>query len=148
MTPARERARGRQRWARVAWSFLAEPRSRALVRLIGEQGAVAGARRLRAGQVDRREGWSARLPGLDVDALRHATQRQGITVLVPGDDGWPDSVDRLAHPPVLPLRPCDADLAALAGAASRWSGRAPPASTASGWPATSPTGSSPVGGPS
>ena len=103
-----------ERWARVAWSFLAEPRSRTLVRLIGEQGAVATLADLRAGRVDRREGWSARLPDLDVGALRHSAQRQGISVLVPGDEGWPDGVDRLDHPPYCLFVRGDADLAALA----------------------------------
>ena len=105
---------GDERWARVAWSFLAEPRSQALVRLIAEQGAAAALARLRAGQLDRREGWSARLPDLDVDALRHSTQRQRIGVLVPGDDGWPDAVDRLAHPPYCLYVRGDAGLATLA----------------------------------
>lgn len=113
MTQHRSALEGDERWARVAWSFLAEPRSPTLVRLFGEDGAAATLARLRAGRVDKREGWSARLPDLDVDALRHATQRQGISVLVPGDDGWPDGVDRLTHPPYCLYVRGDADLRVL-----------------------------------
>jgi DNA processing protein len=88
-----------ERWARVAWSLLAEPGSPTLVRLLAEQGAAETLARLRAGRLDRREGWQARLPELDVEALRHATVRQGVHVLVPGDPGWPPAVDRLTVPP-------------------------------------------------
>ena len=102
-----------ERWARVAWSFLAEPRSPTLLRLIAQLGAVEALGRLRDGRLDRREGWQARLPDLDLDALRHATQRQRLHVLVPGDDGWPAGVDRLRLPPVCLYVRGDADLASL-----------------------------------
>ena len=99
----------------MAWSFLAEPRSEALLRLVDEHGAVETLGRLRAGRLDRREGWQARLPELDLDALRHATRRQGLHVLVPGDDGWPGGVDRLRFPPYCLFVRGDADLATLTG---------------------------------
>ena len=88
-----------ERWARVAWSFLAEPRSGPLTRLLQERGAVDSLARLRAGRLRQREGWEARLPALRVDDLAHATRRQNLQVLVPGDDGWPDPLDRLEQPP-------------------------------------------------
>jgi DNA processing protein len=88
-----------ERWARVAWSLLAEPGSATLVRLLAEHGAVETLARLRAGRLDRREGWHARLHELDADALRHATERQAVHVLVPGDPAWPPALDRLALPP-------------------------------------------------
>lgn len=113
MSPQRGPLEVDERWARVAWSFLAEPRSPALLRLVEEHGAVEVLGRLRAGRLDRREGWEARLPELDLDALRHATRRQGLHVLVPGDEGWPPGVDRLRFPPYCLFVRGDADLATL-----------------------------------
>ena len=95
MSAARSPLEADERWARVAWSLLAEPRSPTLLRLIEAYGAVETLGRLRDGRLDRREGWQVRLPDLDLDALRHATQRQGLHVLVPGDAGWPAGVVRL-----------------------------------------------------
>jgi DNA processing protein len=90
---------GDERWARVAWSFLAEPRSGPLTRLLADCGAVESLALLRAGRLGRREGWDARLPELNVEDLAHATQRQQLQVVVPGDEAWPDGLDRLEHPP-------------------------------------------------
>ncbi len=102
-----------ERWARVAWSFLAEPRSGPLTRVLAGSGAVESLARLRAGRLGRREGWDARLPDLRVEDLVHATQRQGLHVLVPGDDGWPEGLDRLEHPPYCLFVRGERDLAAL-----------------------------------
>ena len=104
---------GDERWARVAWSLLAEPRSGPLVRLIAEDGAAATLARLREGRLDRREGWQSRVGELDLDALRHATVRQGLHVLVPGDDGWPGALDRLECPPYCVFVRGEPDLASL-----------------------------------
>jgi DNA processing protein len=88
-----------ERWARVAWSFLAEPGSGPLTTELEERGAVEALVRLRSGGLRGREGWEARLPELDVDALAHAVDRQGLHVLVPGDPAWPSGVKRLERPP-------------------------------------------------
>lgn len=113
MTAARSTLEADERWARVAWSLLAEPRSPTLLRLIEAQGAAETLGRLREGRLDRREGWQARLPDLDLDALRHATQRQRLHVLVPGDAGWPAGADRLMQPPYCLFVRGDPDLASL-----------------------------------
>lgn len=102
-----------ERWARVAWSFLAEPRSRALAELFQRCGAVEALARLRDGALGRREGWETRLPELDVVALAHAADRQRVGVLVPGDTGWPEVLDRLAEPPYCLYVRGQADLAGL-----------------------------------
>lgn len=112
-TAAASALEGEERWARVAWSLLAEPRSIVLARLLEERGAAEALARLREGGLDRREGWQTRLPELDVEALRHATVRQGLHVLVPGDDGWPSALDRLACPPYCLYVKGEPDLAAL-----------------------------------
>ena len=102
-----------ERWARVAWAFLAEPREPGLTPLLDGLGAVEALARLRAGRLPVRPGLAARLPDLDVDDLVHAADRQGVHVLVPGDEGWPSGVDRLEHPPYALFVRGDPDLAGL-----------------------------------
>ncbi|GAA4401287.1 DNA-processing protein DprA [Fodinibacter luteus] len=115
--PRRGRApRGREgdeRWARVAWSFLGEPKDPELGRLIGELGAVETLARLREGRLSDRMGWGARLPDLDVDGLAHVVAYRRLHVLVPGDPGWPDGVDRLEQPPYCLYVRGEPDLAGL-----------------------------------
>jgi DNA processing protein len=88
-----------ERWARVAWAFLAEPRETSVVAALGTFGAVEALARFRAGHLLVRPGALERLPLLDVDDLAHAADRQGVHVVVPGDEGWPLGVDRLDEPP-------------------------------------------------
>jgi DNA processing protein len=102
-----------ERWARVAWAFLAEPREPALTPLLDELGAVEALARLRAGRLPVRAAVGARLPELDLDDLAHAADRQGVRVLVPGDEGWPVGVDRLAEPPYALFVRGDPDLSGL-----------------------------------
>ena len=101
---------GEERWARVAWAFLAEPRDIAVTRRVAEVGAVEALARLRrerdvlatdggsrrSGGLD---GLVVRLPELDLDGLAHATRATGVRVLVPGDDEWPAGLDRLGQAP-------------------------------------------------
>lgn len=101
------------RWARVAWAFLAEPKDPVLGRILREAGPVEALARLRAGQLSRREGWGERLPDLDLDDLAHAAHRRGVHVLVPDDDGWPLGVDRLEVPPYCLFVRGEPDLANL-----------------------------------
>lgn len=102
-----------ERWARAAWSYLAEPRDVGLTQLLAEVGAVEALARLRAGRLSDREGWGVRLPDLDVDDLAHVVHHDGLHVLVPGDPGWPEGVDRLALPPYCLFVRGQPDLGAL-----------------------------------
>lgn len=43
--------------------------------------------------------WAPRLDGLDVRREIDVLERLGGTLLVPGDDAWPDGLDDLEHPP-------------------------------------------------
>lgn len=113
-------------WARVAWTYLAEPRSPVLQRLLEVDGAVAALATLRGGDILARAlevhppcrpadlgGWSARLEELDLDGMARACETKGLTVLVPGDSRWPEGLDRLAQPPPCVFVRGDPDLAGL-----------------------------------
>jgi len=102
-----------ERWARVAWAFLVEPEDVAVTGLLHECGAVEALVRLRAGQLPSRPGWEVRLPGLDLDAMARAAAHHGVRVLAPGDDEWPQGLDRLKAPPYCLFVRGDADLASL-----------------------------------
>ena len=102
-----------ERWARVAWAFLAEPEDLGVAGLLRECGAVEALVRLRAGQLPSRAGWEVRLPELDLDAMSRAATHHGVRVLAPGDDQWPVGLDRLKAPPYCLFVRGDTDLAAL-----------------------------------
>jgi DNA processing protein len=101
------------RWARVAWSFLVEPMSGPLVRLLAEVGAVEALARLREGRCASTPQLGVRLAALDLDRLAHAVRFLGVRVLVPGDAEWPAGLDRHTHPPYCLYVRGRPDLAAL-----------------------------------
>ena len=114
------------RWARAAWTYLAEPRSTTLRLLLEADGAVATLATLRAGRIVERalevhpkcrpadlDGWVARLAELDLDGIQRACERGPLAVLMSGDPEWPDGLDRLEHPPPCVFVRGDPDLAAL-----------------------------------
>lgn len=115
-----------ERWARVAWTYVAESRSPTLAGLLEADGAVGALALLRAGRVRQRalaldlraratdlEGWEARIDELDLDGLRRACEHHALTVLVPGDEYWPERLDRLTEPPPCVYVRGDPDLSAL-----------------------------------
>jgi DNA processing protein len=102
-----------ERWARVAWAYLVEPRSGPVTRLVAEHGAVEALARLREGRCGAAPEASVRLHRLDLDDLVHAAHRQGVHVLVPGDEHWPDALDRHELPPHCLFVRGDPNLAAL-----------------------------------
>jgi DNA processing protein len=102
-----------ERWARVAFAYLVEPRSGPAERLVAEHGAVEALARLRAGRERSSAELTVRLDRLDLDDLAHAARSQGVHVLVPGDPGWPDVLDRHEHPPHCLFVRGDTDLAGL-----------------------------------
>lgn len=101
------------RWARVALSFLVEPKNCAMTRLVSTSGAVGALATLRARRAGPYPELYVRFAELDLDDLVHAVQARGIRVLVPGDPEWPPSLDRLEHPPHCLYVRGDADLATL-----------------------------------
>lgn len=102
-----------ERWARVAWSFLAEPRDPGTSRRLAEVGAVEALAELRAGGLRDGAGGQARLADLDLDDLAHVVHHQRLHVLVPGDEGWPPGLDRLRRPPYCLFVRGEPDLATL-----------------------------------
>ena len=88
-----------ERWARVAWAYLVEPRSGPVTRLLAEHGAVEALALLREGRCRTAPEASVRLHRLDLDDLAHAARRQDVHVLVPGDEQWPIVLDRHDLPP-------------------------------------------------
>ncbi|MFQ6170256.1 DNA-processing protein DprA [Oryzobacter sp. R7] len=114
------------RWARAAWSYLAEPRSPTLQALLEADGPVVALATLRRGRIlDRAlevhpscrpadlDGWAERLAELDLDGIARACEHEDLTVLVPGDLEWPEGLDRLGLPPPCLFVRGDQDLASL-----------------------------------
>lgn len=101
------------RWARVAWSRIAEPQDAAVRDWIAAKGASAALRDVVEGRVARDGRYAARLAELDLPGAVRALDRHGYTVVVPGDAGWPDGVDLLRTPPLCLYVRGDADLASL-----------------------------------
>ncbi|MEJ5945348.1 DNA-processing protein DprA [Pseudokineococcus basanitobsidens] len=118
---------GEDRWARAAWSRLAEPGdavAAALRTALGPVGALAlvlaggaddavpaleratASPRARAALRTGLERWRTRLPGLDPRRDADVVARLGGRVVVPGDDEWPRRLGDLgdACPPCLWVR--------------------------------------------
>jgi DNA processing protein len=109
----------RERFARIALSFVAEPGDPALGSLLNDCGPaeafsaicdghpppMAGSARI-PGLGRAIERWAARLDRVPTDSKLAAWERAGIRVLIPGDPEWPPQVDVLdaARPLVLWLR--------------------------------------------
>ena len=113
LTRATSRLELDERWARVAWAFLTEPRDPEVVRTLEECGAVEALVRLRAGKLPPRNGWDVRLPELDLDGLARAARHHRVRVIVPGDAEWPVGLDRLHEPPYCLFVRGGADLGGL-----------------------------------
>ncbi|MBK8469899.1 MAG: DNA-processing protein DprA [Candidatus Phosphoribacter sp.] len=110
---------GTERWARAAWTRVAEPDDPTAHDLIGRLSAGEA-----LGAVLRGESWvpealRLRVRGVDLDAMVRFATRQGWRLLIPGDPDWPTGLDQLAHPPVGLWVHGPADLAEVeAGAAA------------------------------
>lgn len=101
-----------ERWARVAWSALAEPRNARSCTSVATQGAVDALAALRA-STSLGSDLGPRLADLDVDLLARVVEQRRIRVLIPGDVEWPDAVDDLPDPPFCLYVDSGGDLAAL-----------------------------------
>lgn len=102
------------RLARVALSFLAEPKHSTVCAELAGSGAVATLASIRRGRLSTQEDLTVRLGGLDLRALVAAVDRSGARVVVPDDDDWPSALDRLAEPPYCLYVRGAADLAQVA----------------------------------
>lgn len=100
------------RFARVIWGMVAEPGDRVAGAVISAFGAREALGRLDANDLGHaalssaeltaaRERWMPRLRAIQVDTVLTVARRARMRLLVPGDEGWPSSVDDLGlHGPV------------------------------------------------
>jgi DNA processing protein len=89
-----------ERWARMAWSRIAEPETVAVRDWVTRHGAVDSMARLLAGSLAQDGRFDQRIATLDIDRARHALDRLQVRVVIPGDEEWPLGVDQLACPPI------------------------------------------------
>ncbi len=88
------------RYARAAWSRLAEPGDHRAHELIGRHGAVAALKRVLDGHPDTPENFRLRASRLDVERDLEIGHKVGARVVCPGDGDWPSGVDTLDTPPI------------------------------------------------
>ncbi|HET7303950.1 MAG TPA: DNA-processing protein DprA [Segeticoccus sp.] len=100
--PPRSRAESdlltQERYARAAWSRIAEPGDTTARSAISRGGAVAALQRVLDGDRDLAR-FQPRADRLDVARDLQVAERFGARVVVPGDEEWPGGVDDLASPP-------------------------------------------------
>jgi DNA processing protein len=101
-----------ERWARVAWSALAEPRHGPSCTSVATRGAVDALAELRS-RAPLRSDLGPRLADLDLDRLARVVDQRRVTVLVPGDAAWPEGVDDLPDPPFCLYVDSTGDLSAM-----------------------------------
>ncbi len=103
-----------ERWARVAWSALAEPRHAPSCTAVSARGAVDALAALR-GHTSVRSDLGPRLADLDVDRLARVVEQRRVRVLIPGDEEWPPGLDDLPDAPFCLYVDCQGDLSAMVG---------------------------------
>lgn len=88
-----------ERFARAAWSRIAEPGDAVAARLIARHGPVGALRGI--GRVDEpgSERFGPRLEVLDIERDLEIGARFGVRVVCPGDAEWPVGLDDLGCPP-------------------------------------------------
>lgn len=89
-----------ERWARMAWTRIAEPETVSVRDWISSHGAVESMERLLSGSLARDGRYDQRIAALDVDQARSALERLKVRVIIPGDDEWPLGLDQLESPPI------------------------------------------------
>lgn len=89
-----------ERWARMAWSRVAEPETVCVKDWITEHGAVGSMERLIDGSLAPDGRYDQRIAALDLDQARRALDRLQVRVVIPGDDEWPVGLDQLDVPPI------------------------------------------------
>lgn len=116
---------GEERYARAAWSRLAEPGDALAARLVSAEGAVGALARLAAADLPLGERFLPRLDVLDIERDLEIGAKFGARVVCPGDADWPVGLDDLTCPPFclwvrgeLPLGPACRRSVAVVGARS------------------------------
>lgn len=89
-----------ERWARMAWSRIAEPETASVRDWIDAHGAVESMDRLLSGSLAPDCRHDQRIAALDLDQARRALDRLHVRVVIPGDDEWPVGLDQLESPPI------------------------------------------------
>ncbi len=102
-----------ERWARVALSYLVEPKHGPTVRAVAAQGGAAALAAIRERRAEGGGEVYVRVRDLDLPGLAAAVAAAGLRVLVPGDPEWPTALDLLSSPPYCLYVRGSADVAAL-----------------------------------
>lgn len=84
-----------ERRARAALTFICEPGKPDISALVRQQGAARVLDSLRNNPHE--TAWSRRAQAVDVDEIYLEAQRQGLRLVIPGDDEWPCRLDLLDH---------------------------------------------------
>ena len=89
-----------ERWARAAWSRVAEPGDRRAAALVEQLGAVDALAAVVENRSWAPEALRTRVAGVDLGEMVAFARRQGWRMVVPGDSEWPSGVDALSAPPI------------------------------------------------
>lgn len=89
-----------ERWARMAWSLIAEPETVSVRDWIAAKGAADSLQQLVNGSLMQDGRYDQRIAALDLDQSRRALDRLKVRVIIPGDDEWPLGLDQLDAPPM------------------------------------------------
>jgi DNA processing protein len=97
--PLRSGLLAQDRFARAAWSRVAEPGDTVATRLIAAHGPVAALRLAASGAEQSLERFLPRLEVLDVERDLEVGAKFAARILCPGDPEWPQGLDDLQAPP-------------------------------------------------
>lgn len=89
-----------ERYARAAWSRLAEPADPVAARLVAQLGAVDALDAVVTGGPAVLDRFQPRLRRLDLERDLELAEKVGARVVCPGDEDWPAGLDDLAAPPL------------------------------------------------
>jgi DNA processing protein len=98
-TPLRSSLLAQDRFARAAWSRVAEPGDKVANRLIQAHGPVAALRLAASGAEQSLQRFLPRLEVLDVERDLEVGAKFAARVVCPGDPEWPHGLDDLIAPP-------------------------------------------------
>ncbi len=99
MKPAIDDLMSQERYARAAWSRIAEPGDVTAARLIQLEGVVEALDLVRQGVTREAERFRPRVEQLDLARDLEVGARFGARIVVPGDPEWPEGLDDLELPP-------------------------------------------------